>query len=132
MSYPLYAAEWQLTPAVTTSIFAVYPSLVVGTLIRFGDISDYIGRRLAMLLGLAASLIGVLLFAAAPTVHWIFIGRAFMGIAYFLQGAVALLLGVAATVWGLRMGTDLGCAAIAFLGITALLLAAFTRWSRPF
>ena len=30
----------------------------------FGDISDYIGRRLAMLLGLAASLIGVLLFAA--------------------------------------------------------------------
>jgi hypothetical protein len=51
-------------------------------------------------------------------------------IAYFLQGAVALLLGLAATVWGLRIATDLGCAAIALLGITALWLGAFTRWSR--
>lgn len=74
MSYPLYAAEWHLTPAVTTSIFAVYPLLVVGTLILFGDISDYIGRRMAMLLGLAASLIGVLLFAAVPTVLWLLVG----------------------------------------------------------
>ncbi|HEY4813322.1 MAG TPA: hypothetical protein VIH58_01525 [Chthoniobacterales bacterium] len=40
MSYPLYAAEWRLTPAVTTSIFAVYPLVVVTTLIMFGDISD--------------------------------------------------------------------------------------------
>src|SRR6202522_3710613 len=78
MSYPLYAAQWHLTPAVTTSIFAVYPLLVVTTLIMFGDISDYIGRRTAMLLGLAASLIGVLLFAAAPNVHWLFVGRACM------------------------------------------------------
>jgi Major Facilitator Superfamily len=87
MSYPLYAAEWHLTPAVTTSIFAVYPLLVVGTLIMFGDISDYIGRRMAMLLGLAASLIGVLLFAVAPTVHWIFVGRAFMGIGVGLSAS---------------------------------------------
>ena len=31
-----------------------------------------------MLLGLGASLTGVLLFAAAPNVSWIFVGRAFM------------------------------------------------------
>jgi MFS family permease len=87
MSYPLYAAEWLLTPAVTTSIFAVYPLMVVSTLIMVGDISDYIGRRKAMLLGLAASLVGVLLFASAPTVHWIFIGRAFMGIGVGLSAS---------------------------------------------
>jgi hypothetical protein len=87
MSYPLYAAEWHLTPAVTTAIFAAYPLVVVSTLILFGDMSDYIGRRKTMLLGLAASLLGVLLFAVAPTVHWIFIGRAFMGIGVGLSAS---------------------------------------------
>lgn len=80
MTYPLYAAEWHLTHATTTAIFAIYPIVVVAVLIGFGDVSDYIGRRMTMLLGLGASLIGVLLFAAAPNVLWLFAGRAFMGI----------------------------------------------------
>jgi MFS family permease len=87
MSYPLYAAEWHLTPAITTAIFAVYPLAVVSTLILFGDMSDYIGRRKTMLLGLAASLVGVLFFAVAPTVSWIFVGRAFMGIGVGLSAS---------------------------------------------
>jgi hypothetical protein len=45
MSYPLYAAEWHLTPAVTSSIFAVYPLVVVSTLVMFGDMSDLPGYR---------------------------------------------------------------------------------------
>ncbi len=49
-------------------------------LICFGDISDYIGRRTTMLLGLAASFLGVMLFAVAPDLLWIYIGRAFMGV----------------------------------------------------
>ena len=80
MMYPLYAHQWQLTPTVTTQIFAVFPVFVVATLIALGDLSDYIGRRAAMLLGVGASLIGVLLFAVAPDVTWLLIGRAFMGI----------------------------------------------------
>lgn len=68
--------------------------------------------------------------ANAPTHHRGGTLSAVLLIAYFLQGAVAQLLGVAATVWGLSIATDLGGVAIAFLGITALLLAAFTRWSR--
>jgi len=80
MMYPLYAHQWQLTPTVTTLIFAVFPVFVVATLIALGDLSDYIGRRAAMLLGVGASLIGVLLFAIAPDVTWLLVGRAFMGI----------------------------------------------------
>jgi MFS family permease len=80
MTYPLYAREWALTPTITTLIFAVFPIAVVATLIVLGDLSDYIGRRAAMLLGLGASLLGVLLFAVAPDVTWLLIGRAFMGI----------------------------------------------------
>jgi MFS family permease len=80
MTYPLYARQWDLTPTVTTLIFAVFPIAVVVTLILLGDLADYIGRRAAMLLGLCASLLGVLLFAVAPDVTWLLVGRAFMGI----------------------------------------------------
>src|SRR5580700_6135203 len=87
MTYPLYGAEWHLSPVVTTAIFAVYPLFVVGVLILFGDMSDYIGRRATMLFGLAASMIGVLLFAVASNVYWIFLGRAFMGIGVGLSAS---------------------------------------------
>src|SRR5437899_9184628 len=62
MTYRLYAEEWHLTYAVTTGIFAIYPIVVVAVLIGFGDISDHIGRRATMLLGLCASLSGAFLF----------------------------------------------------------------------
>ncbi|PKA39493.1 hypothetical protein CWR43_32480 [Rhizobium sullae] len=80
LTYPLYAQEWHLTTFTTTAIFAVYPVFVVIMLVGFGNVSDYIGRREAMLLGLAASLTGTVIFALAPDVNWIFIGRAFMGV----------------------------------------------------
>ena len=80
VTYPLYASEWGLTPVVTTAIFAVYPLVLVVVLVVFGNLSDYIGRRRAILYGLAASLGGVLLFAVAPNVGWIFVGRVLMGI----------------------------------------------------
>jgi MFS family permease len=80
MTYQLYADEWLLTHTVTTGIFAIYPIVVVTILILFGDISDHIGRRTTMLLGLGASLIGAFLFAVAPNVLWLFAGRAFMGV----------------------------------------------------
>lgn len=80
MTYRLYAEEWHLTHTVTTGIFAIYPIVVVAALIGFGDISDHIGRRATMLLGLCASLIGAFLFAVAPNVLWLFAGRALMGV----------------------------------------------------
>ena len=80
VTYPLYAAEWHLSPTATTTVFAVYPVALVVVLVVFGDLSDHIGRRAAILLGLVAMLVGVLLFAVAPGVGWLFVGRAFMGI----------------------------------------------------
>jgi len=63
MAYRLYAEQWHLSHTVTTGIFAIYPVVVVLTLIGFGDISDHIGRRATMLMGLGASLVGTLMFA---------------------------------------------------------------------
>src|SRR5271170_94337 len=80
LTYRLYAQEWHLTYTSTTGIFAVFPIAVVAMLVGFGGISDQIGRRAAMLLGLGASLVGTVLFAVAPNIWWVFAGRAFMGV----------------------------------------------------
>ena len=69
LAYRLYAQEWHLSHTATTGIFAVFPIAVVAMLVGFGGISDQIGRRAAMLLGLGASLIGTVLFAVAPNVY---------------------------------------------------------------
>ncbi|MFG1912639.1 MFS transporter [Kribbella sp. NPDC048928] len=78
-TYPLYASTWHLTPTATTAIFAVYPVVLVAFLLLFGQLSDYIGRRAAMLYGVGGLLAGVLLFAIAPSVGWVYAGRALMG-----------------------------------------------------
>src|ERR1700726_616721 len=80
MTYSLFSPEWHLTPPFTPGAFAIYPIVVAAVLVGFGDVSDYVGRRTAMLWGVGASLVGTLLFALAPDVLWLFAGRAFMGI----------------------------------------------------
>lgn len=80
MTYPLYQADWGVSTTTVTWIFAVYPITLIPVLIVFGDLSDHIGRRASMLLGLAAELVGVLLFAIAGSVAWLLVGRAFMGL----------------------------------------------------
>ena len=78
--YPLYAEEWQLQPSVTTAIFAIYPIVLVPVLIVFGNLSDVIGRRAVILMGLAALAAGAIAFGLAPDLTWVFIGRALMGV----------------------------------------------------
>ncbi|WP_167760269.1 MFS transporter [Paraburkholderia pallida] len=80
MTYRLYASEWHLTPTTTAEIFAIYPVVVVSVLILFGGLSDQIGRRATMLLGLGASFLGALTLALAHAVPWLFVARAFMGV----------------------------------------------------
>ncbi|HEX3791920.1 MAG TPA: MFS transporter [Pseudonocardiaceae bacterium] len=78
--YPLYGARWHLSTVVTTSIFAVYPLVLVVMLMIFGNVSDRIGRRGAILLGLGFLLIGTVAFAVAPSVPLVFVGRVLQGI----------------------------------------------------
>lgn len=130
MSYPLYAAAWHLSQTVTTGIFATYPIAVVATLLLLGNLSDHIGRRAAMLYGLTASLAGVLCFAVAGDVLWLFVGRTLMGIGVGLsasastaallefsapgQGQRANAIATAATCVGLAMAVLLGGALIEY------------------
>lgn len=130
LTYPLYAAQWHLTPTVTTGMFAIYPIVVVAVLLLFGNLSDRIGRRTTMLMGLTASLAGGLLFALAPGVEWIFVGRALMGVGVGLSASPATaalvefsrpgqtgrasMIATAATSLGLALATLVGGALIQY------------------
>ena len=78
--YPLYAAQWQLSPALTTAIFAAYPVVLIPVLLIFGNLSDYIGRRATILIGLTALALGSAVFGLAPDLAWVFVGRGLMGV----------------------------------------------------
>lgn len=80
MLYPLYAAEWHLAPVVTTSVFGTYPLALLITLLLLGGISDAIGRRRAMLLGVDGIALASVLFAIAPNVGFLFAGRVLQGV----------------------------------------------------
>ena len=80
MVYPLYLHEWGLNPAVTTAIFAVYPLVLIPVLLVFGNLSDVIGRRASILIGLAALLAGTVAFGLATNLGWVFAGRALQGL----------------------------------------------------
>jgi MFS family permease len=69
-NYPLYAAQWRLAAWVPTAIFATYPIVLIPMLLIFGNLSDYIGRRKAILLGLGAVSAGALLLGVARISPW--------------------------------------------------------------
>lgn len=78
--YPLYEASWGFTNATSGLVFAVYPIVLIPVLLIFGSLSDYFGRRYAILLGLGALAIGTLIFGVATGLPAVLIGGAFMGI----------------------------------------------------
>src|SRR6478735_7552625 len=77
--YPLYAQRWELTPAVTTAVFGTYPLALILTLVLFGGVSDLIGRRRAMMIGVALITASAIVFAAAADVGFLFAGRVLQG-----------------------------------------------------
>jgi MFS family permease len=80
MTYPLYEADWHISTTIVALVFAAYPLALIPVLVLLGNLSDHIGRRASMLLGLGAELVGVLLFVAAHGVPLLLAGRAFMGL----------------------------------------------------
>lgn len=147
--YPLYAQQWTLSTATTTALFAVYPLALVPTLVVFGNLSDSIGRRAVILLGLGLLVAGSVAFAVAPDLTWVFVGRALMGIGvgFALSPATAAIVEfgrdgsragpvtTAATAGGLALATIVGGALVeyapqplhlSFWVLTAMTLLAFS------
>src|SRR4029453_16619282 len=78
--YPLFEARYSFGERTVTVVFAVYAFGVIAGLLAFGNLSDEIGRKPVLLLGLAFSAISALLFLVANSLVPIYAGRVVSGL----------------------------------------------------
>ena len=79
--YHLYQESWSLPPVMLTVIFAIYALVLLATLLTVGKLSDYIGRRPVLFVGLVMSIGSMVLFFEADSANWLIAARCVQGIA---------------------------------------------------
>jgi MFS family permease len=91
--YNLYRREFALTPGEISVVFAIYAVSLIPSLVFLGGISDAIGRRRTMLMGVALLGLGSLVLAFADGLIWLLIARLLQGFAagITLSAAIAAL-----------------------------------------
>ena len=79
--YAVYRERFGFSDTELTLIFAIYAIVLIPSLLVFGQLSDRIGRRRVLMLGLGIAIAGLALLAAARSTAWLFAARAVQGIA---------------------------------------------------
>src|SRR6202140_2253609 len=74
--YQQYQESFGLTPFMLTVIFAAYVLSLLAALLTVGSLSDYIGRRPAIMAALALNIVAMLMFVAADTAGALIAARA--------------------------------------------------------
>ena len=77
----VYQAQWRFSAITLTEVFAVYALFLLVTLLVFGSVADYLGRRRVILAGLVITAGACGLFLAAHGVGLLFAARALHGAA---------------------------------------------------
>jgi hypothetical protein len=90
--YHVYQQAWGFSSALLTLIFAVYALSLLTTLLVFGSLSDYLGRRPVILVALLLEILSMLLFIGATDVSWLIAARVLQGVA---TGIASSALGAA-------------------------------------
>ena len=91
--YGVYASSWHFSPTTLTEIFAVYAVALLVTLLTAGSLSDAVGRRPVIFLGLGVQALAMIGFLVANGVAWLFAARITQGVATGLvTAAVAAAL----------------------------------------
>lgn len=70
--YAVYSQRFGFSSAILTAVFALYAFVLVPALMLFGQLSDRLGRRLVLLMGLGAGAAGLIVFALAESTAWLF------------------------------------------------------------
>ena len=79
--YRVYQDQLRFSALTLTAIFAVYSVAVLVTLLVFGSVSDYVGRRPVIVAALAFNMGGCALFLAAHSVGLLVAARVLQGVA---------------------------------------------------
>ncbi|MDT8895873.1 MFS transporter [Halomonas sp. I1] len=79
--YPLYQASWHFSTPMLTLAFAIYMFALLLALLMTGRLSEYLGRRPVILLGLSIELVSMLAFLVAQDFGVLLLARALQGLA---------------------------------------------------
>ncbi|MBO0767912.1 MAG: MFS transporter [Solirubrobacterales bacterium] len=79
--YATYQARWGFNDLTLTVIFGAYAVAVLVSLLVFGSLSDHVGRRPPLIIGLAAQALVMLVFAFAGNLDVLLAARVLQGIA---------------------------------------------------
>jgi MFS family permease len=95
--YPLFEQRYSFGELMVTVIFAVYAFGVIAGLLVFGNLSDEIGRKPVLMVGLVFSVLSAFLFLFAGSLAPIFAGRVVSGLSagVFTGTATAMLVDLA-------------------------------------
>jgi MFS family permease len=85
--YHQYQETFGLTPFMLTVIFGAYVLSLLGALLTVGSLSDYIGRRPAILAALALNIVAMLMFILADSAATLIAARVMQGFATGLATA---------------------------------------------
>ena len=87
--YRIYQGEFGFSATTLTLLFAVYIAVLLFTLLFFGSVSDYVGRRPVMLTGLIVGAAACAVFISASSLALLFVARGLQGIAAGLLAGTA-------------------------------------------
>ncbi|MGA8885223.1 MAG: MFS transporter, partial [Pseudolabrys sp.] len=113
--YHQYQESFGLTPFVLTIVFAAYVVSLLAALLTVGSLSDYIGRRPAIMAALALNIVAMVMFVAADSAGALIVARAVQG---FATGLATATLGATILDTDRSRGPVLN-SVTAFAGLTA-------------
>jgi MFS family permease len=113
--YQRYQESFGLTPFILTIIFGAYVLSLLGALLTVGSLSDYIGRRPAILAALSLNVVAMVMFISADSAAALIAARAVQG---FATGLATATLGAAIMDTDRSRGPLLN-SITAFIGLTA-------------
>ena len=79
--YGIYRAQLRFSATTLTAVFAIYALVLLATLLVFGSVSDYLGRRRVILAALAVTAGACAVFLVAHSVGLLLAARALQGVA---------------------------------------------------
>lgn len=77
----LLERQWEFPSSLLTIAFAAYAIGLLAALLVAGGLSDYLGRRLVIIVALAVEIVAMLMFVFADGIEWIIAARTLQGIA---------------------------------------------------